>query len=134
MSPKYVSLVYSLRPGGLHQGAQVRHTRARASKPKLCPSTVSMRWFLANLRLPSMTKATCCGIGPCRRAPIRSSRSWVIPHSTGGDWRSHFRICERCMDGMAVAEAGRSERCYSSTGLSAGPFSRLEEQRTRPCV
>ena len=34
-------------------------TLARASKPRLCPSTVSMPCVLANRLLPSMTKATC---------------------------------------------------------------------------
>ena len=41
-----------------------------------------------------------------------------MAHSTGGDWRSHFRICDRCMEGMVefclalqdalVKAAGRS--------------------------
>ena len=34
-------------------------TLANASKPRLCPSTVSIFWLLANLLFPSMTKAIC---------------------------------------------------------------------------
>ena len=66
-------------------------TLARASKPKLCPSTVSILLFFANRLFPSMTKATCLGIGPCRRAPMSSSRSCVRAHSAGGEVRSQFR-------------------------------------------
>lgn len=77
-------------------------TLARASNPKLCPSTVSILWFRANRRFPSMTKATCCGIGPWRNAPMSSSRNCRIPHSMNGDCRTHFRICERCIEGMMV--------------------------------
>lgn len=109
-------------------GERIR-TLARASNPRLWPSTVSIRWFRANRRLPSITKATCCGMGPCRSAPMRSSRSCTIPHSTGGDCRSHFRSCERCMDGMVMAKGGQNYGYYGSRGLSAegGPESfRLE--------
>ena len=70
------------------------HTRARASNPRLWPSTVSILWLRANRLFPSITNATCCGIGPWRKAPIRSSRSWRIPHVTGGDEANHFRILE----------------------------------------
>ena len=70
------------------------HTRARASNPRLWPSTVSILWLRANRLFPSITNATCCGIDPWRKAPIRSSRSWRIPHVTGGDEANHFRILE----------------------------------------
>jgi hypothetical protein len=55
-----------VRLGLLERGNEQerRSTLARASKPMLCPSTISMRFFLANLRFPSMTKATCSGTGP----------------------------------------------------------------------
>jgi hypothetical protein len=72
------------------------HTLANASKPRLCPSTTSILWFFANLLLPSITKATCCGTGPCRIAAIRSSLTFERAHSAGGDWKSHFRRCEVC--------------------------------------
>lgn len=76
-------------------------TRASASKPRLCPSTVSMRWFLAYLLFPSITKATCLGIRPCLIAPIRSSRSLLSIHSDGGEDRSHFRMDESCFDAIS---------------------------------
>lgn len=59
-------------------------TLARASKPKLCPSIFSIRWFLAYRLLPSMTNAICLGIGPCFKELISNSRHWSMAHSTGG--------------------------------------------------
>lgn len=73
-------------------------TLARASNPRLCPSTVSMPWDRANLRFPSITKATCWGTGPCWSAPIRSSLRLVMAYSTGGEARNQFRSRDICME------------------------------------
>lgn len=72
-------------------------TLARASNPRLCPSTTSILWFFANRLFPSITKATCCGTGPCRIAAISSSLTLDSAHSAGGDWNSHFRKCDACI-------------------------------------
>lgn len=87
-----ISINQGLWRRSCHARREFKPTFANASKPRLWPSRVSIPWFRAKRRLPSMMKATCCGIGPCRNAPMRSSRSWRMPHSTGGDCRNHFRI------------------------------------------
>jgi len=75
-------------------------TRANDSNPRLCPSTVSMWWLRANRRLPSITKATCCGIGPCLRDPMRSSRNCLTVHATGGEDANHLCMRESWSDPM----------------------------------
>lgn len=45
-----------------------------------------------------MTKAICCGMGPCLKAPRSNSRTLLITNSTGGEAKNHFRRCEKCMD------------------------------------
>ncbi len=79
-------------------------TFARASNPKLCPSTVSIRWVLAYRLFPSITKATCFGIGPCRRAPMSTDRSWLRAHSAGGEDRSHRRTWDMCLDVIVAVQ------------------------------
>jgi hypothetical protein len=84
----------------IYKRQQAMRTRARDSNPRLCPSTVSMWWFRAKRLLPSMTNATCCGIGPCFREPISSSRSCLTVHATGGEVANHLCMRESCSDPM----------------------------------
>ena len=84
--------------GGRHHMDLRMHTLAKASNPRLCPSTVSILCRFAKRLLPSMTNATCLGMGPCRSAPIRSSRSWLSAHSAGGEESSQFRSRDMCRE------------------------------------
>ena len=76
-----------------------QRTLARASKPWWWPSIVSIFFPRAYRRLPSISKATCWGIGPCFKAPIKRSLSCAIAHSAGGELINHllmllFRISD----------------------------------------
>ena len=73
---------------------------ARASNPRPCPSMVSILWLLAKRRFPSMTNATCWGIGPWLRAPIKSSRTCLRTHSAGGELKSQSVKWERYRSDM----------------------------------
>ena len=41
--------------------------------PSICPFEIDMLFFFAKRLLPSITKAKCSGMGPCRSVVIRSS-------------------------------------------------------------
>lgn len=81
-----------------------KHTLAKASKPRWCPSIVSIPWLFANRRFPSMTKAICCGMGPCLKAPRSNSRTLLMTNSTKGEAMNHFRRWEKCMDVDILAD------------------------------
>lgn len=85
-----------------------RRTLASASNPRLWPSTVSIPCDLANRRFPSITKATCWGIGPWRSAPTSSSLRLVMANSIGGEARNHLRRRDRCIEPAMLRGSRRS--------------------------
>lgn len=58
----------------------MRRTLLNATKPSTCPCITFMPLTRAYRLLPSMTKATCCGIGPvlstARKARLMWSKVW----------------------------------------------------------
>lgn len=61
--------------------------KTRVCLPVALPMIACSR---AKRLLPSMTNATCCGMGPCLRAPMSSSRSCRTVQATGGDDAIHL--------------------------------------------